>query len=266
MIRLTEPRAWRALGAGLVLGAALAPRAALSQPTIPWPPHAMNRPRPPAVTPAPSAPLVAPPSDAIVLFDGRTLSAWRSDSTAPAKWKVQSGYAEIVPGSGEITTRRAFGSGQYHIEWASPTPATGKGQDRGNSGVFLMGRYEIQVLDSYRSETYPDGQAGAVYAQHPPLVNASRPPGRWQSYDIIFHRPLFDQAGRLVRPARVTMFHNGVLVHDDVELTGPVAHGSRPPYEAHADRLPLSLQDHGTRVRFRNIWVREIPDSTASRR
>ena len=249
--------------AGVLVGA---PAAAQAQPAISWPVHSMERPQPSIVTPAPSGALVPPPSDAIVLFSGRSLAEWRSDSGGPAKWKLDSGYFEVASGAGSLVTRRAFGSGQYHIEWATPTPAKGTGQGRGNSGVFLMGRYEVQVLDSYRNITYPDGQAAAVYAQYPPLVNASRPPGRWQTYDIIFHRPIFDSAGKLVRPATITLLHNGVLVHDRVTLTGPVASGSRPPYAAHADELPLSLQDHGDRVRFRNIWVRPIPDDGSAHR
>ena len=140
-------------------------------------------------------------------------------------------------------------------------PARGDGQDRGNSGVFLMGRYEIQLLDSYQNRTYPDGQAAAVYGQHPPLVNASRPPGQWQTYDIVFRRPRFDASGAVVSPARVTLLHNGIVVQDAVALTGPVAHGAWPPYERHADRLPLSLQDHGHRVQFRNVWVRSLEEA-----
>ena len=228
-----------------------------------WAVHDLNRPQPRVVDPGPApAAAEAPPSDAVVLFDGSGLARWRSsdDSTgrAPARWTVRDGYMEVTRGTGGIQTVQGFGDIQLHVEWMSPSPPQGEGQDRGNSGIFLMGRYEIQVLDSYNNRTYPDGQAGAVYAQYPPLVNASRPPGQWQTYDIVFHRPRFDAAGKLLRPARVTLMHNGVLVQNDVELTGPVSHGSRPPYEAHPDRLPLGLQDHGHPVRFRNIWVREL--------
>jgi hypothetical protein len=141
----------------------------------------------------------------------------------------------------------------------APLPPVGESQDRGNSGIFLMGRYEIQVLDSYNNITYPDGQASAVYGQYPPLVNASRPPGEWQTYDIIFHAPRFDAKGQVVSPARVTVLHNNILVQDNVTLTGPTAHMTRPPYSAHPDRLPLGLQDHSHPVRYRNIWVRELP-------
>ncbi|GAC1655789.1 MAG: hypothetical protein NVS4B3_20810 [Gemmatimonadaceae bacterium] len=174
---------------------------------------------------------------------------------------MESGYMEAVPGSGGIVSNRGFGDMQLHVEWAAPVPPQGEGQGRGNSGVFLMGMYEIQVLDSYQSVTYADGLASAVYGQHPPLVNATRPPGQWQSYDIIFHRPRFDAAGAVLRPARVTVLHNNVLVQDNVTLTGPTAHKARPPYKLHADKLPIALQDHHNPVRFRNIWVRELPES-----
>jgi hypothetical protein len=165
---------------------------------------------------------------------------------------------EVVPGTGTLSTAQGFGDVQLHVEWMTPAPPKGTDQDRGNSGVFLMGLYEVQVLDSYGSVTYPDGQAGAVYGQYPPLVNASRAPGQWQAYDIVFHRPRFDGAGALASPATMTVFHNGVLVQDHVTLTGPTGHQVRPPYAAHPDRLPLSLQDHGHPVRYRNIWLREL--------
>jgi len=217
---------------------------AVAQDLGPWPQHSMDRPVPPVVTPAPAATAAAPPSDAVVLFNGQ---------------KVANGYMEVVQGSGGIHTTRAFGDCQLHVEWATPTPATGEGQERGNSGVFLMSRYEIQVLDSYQSRTYADGQAAAVYGQYPPLANASRPPGEWQTYDIVFHAPRFDTAGKVLSPARVTVFHNGVLVQDNVALSGPTAHMRRPPYRAHPDKLPLMLQDHGNPVRYREIWIRELP-------
>ena len=171
---------------------------------------------------------------------------------------MQNGVAEVVPGTGGIQTKQSFGDVQLHVEWAAPSEVEGEGQERGNSGVFLMGRYEVQVLDSYNNTTYADGQAAALYGQYPPLVNASRPPGEWQTYDIIFRRPHFDANGNMVKPARVTVFHNGVLVQDNVELTGATAHYDRPPYEAHPDALPIQLQDHSDLVRFRNIWLREL--------
>lgn len=227
-------------------------------PTIPWPQHTMNRPQPPVVDPGPSPAPVPAPSDAIVLFDGHDLSKWRGSDGGPARWTVRDGYFEVAPGTGGISTAQGFGDCQLHVEWATPTPATGEGQERGNSGVFLMGRYEVQVLDSYHNVTYPDGQAAAVFGQYPPLVNASRPPGEWQSFDIIFHRPRFDAHGTLLQPARMTILHNGVLVQDNVVLTGPTAYQHRPPYSAHPDTLPIMLQDHSYRVRFRNIWIRKL--------
>jgi hypothetical protein len=225
-----------------------------------WPVHAMDRPAPPIVDPGPFPGSARPPSDAVVLFDGTSLDGWRSadDPARPARWRIVQGALEVVPGTGAIATARSFGDVQLHIEWRTPVPPTGEGQDRGNSGVFLMGRYEVQVLDSHGSATYPDGQAAALYGQFPPLVNASRPPGEWQTYDIIFRRPRFDASGAVREPARMTVLHNGVLVHDDVALEGATRHMERAVYEAHADRLPLSLQDHGARVQFRNIWVREL--------
>ena len=219
----------------------------------------MDRPQPPVVRAGPVAAVPAP-SDAIVLFDGTSLAQWRSQEPGKSVgWKIVDGAMEVVPGSGGIETARGFGSVQLHVEWRAPTPAKGEGQERGNSGVFLMQRYEVQVLDSYENRTYPDGQAAAIYGQYPPLVNATRPPGKWQSYDIIFHAPRFDATGRTTSPARMTVLHNGVLVQDNVTLVGPTAHQRRPPYEAHPDKLPLGLQDHGVRVRFRNIWLREVP-------
>jgi hypothetical protein len=200
------------------------------------------------------------PSDALVLFAGKNLAEWQSEDGSPAKWVVREGYVEVAPGSGALHTNRGFGNVQLHVEWATPTPPTGEGQERGNSGVFLMSHYEIQVLDSYHSETYADGQAAAVYGQTPPLVNASRPPGQWQTYDIVFHRPRFAPDGAVRDPARVTVFHNGVLVQDNTIITGWTVHGQRARYAPHADRLPLLLQDHGNPVRFRDIWIRELPD------
>jgi hypothetical protein len=223
-----------------------------------WPQHSTSRPHPAIVTPG--APVsVAPPSDAVVLFNGTSLSQWTQGEGAPAKWKVAGGAFEVVPNTGTLSTRAGFGDVQLHIEWMSPKPPHGSDQDRGNSGVFFEGgRYEVQVLDSYQNVTYADGQAAAVYGQYPPLVNASRPPGEWQSYDIVFHRPHFDAGGAVVAPARLTVFHNGVLVQDNVQLVGPTANQQRPPYEAHAARLPISLQDHGHPVRFRNVWARDL--------
>jgi hypothetical protein len=225
-----------------------------------WPPNSPDRPKPPVVTPAPEQPPLPPPSDAVVLFDGTSLAEWQSADAAggPAKWAVRDGYMEVVAGAGNIMTKRGFGSVQLHLEWRAPLPAAGEGQERGNSGVFLMSHYEIQVLDSYHNDTYADGQAGAIYGQTPPLVNASRPPGQWQTYDIVFHRPVFGPDGSVVRPASVTVFHNGVLVHDNDAITGWTVHNRVATYRPHPDRLPLLLQDHGHPVRYRNIWVREL--------
>ena len=222
-----------------------------------WPQHSMDRPRPPVVQPAPHVGQ-APPSDAIVLFDGKDLAQWQAEDGSAAKWIVRDGYVEVKPGTGMLVSRRGFGDAQLHIEWATPTPPKGEGQERGNSGIFLMGIYELQVLDSYQNDTYADGQAGAIYGQSPPLVNATRPPGQWQSYDVVFHRPHFKADSSVERPARMTVFLNGVLIQDNFELSGPTAHQRRPPYSAHADKLPLKLQDHGNPVRYRNIWIREL--------
>jgi hypothetical protein len=224
-----------------------------------WPVHSMDRPQPPVVDPGPGALPVPPPADAIVLFDGRDLARWRHANGGDATWIVRDGYLEVRPGSGDLATREGFGDVQLHVEWASPSPPRGDGQDRGNSGVYLMETYEVQVLDSFGNRTYPDGQAASLYGQFPPLVNASRPPGAWQSYDIIFHAPRFGTGGALLRAATITVFHNGVLVQDHVTLSGPTAHRARPPYTAHADRLPIRLQDHSHPVRFRNIWLRTLP-------
>ncbi|MFN8093737.1 MAG: family 16 glycoside hydrolase [Vicinamibacteria bacterium] len=222
--------------------------------------HDMSRPRPPVVRPAAQALPVPPPADAIVLFDGGGLSEWRSADGGPAKWVIKDGAIESVAGAGYLFSARGFGDVQLHVEWAAPVPARGKSQGRGNSGVFLMGLYEVQVLDSYENDTYPDGQAAAVYGQYPPLVNACRPPGEWQSYDIVFRRPRFRPDGGLVSPARITVVHNGILVQDAVEPWGPTSWLQALPYTSHADKLPLAFQDHGNPVRYRNIWLRELPE------
>jgi len=221
-----------------------------------WAPHDMNRPQPAVVTPS-ETPGDAP-SDAIVLLDGKTLDAWESIQGGPAPWKLENGYMEAIPEIGDIRTRQSFGDCQLHLEWASPAEAKGESQTRGNSGVFLMGQYEIQVLDSYENRTYPDGQAGAIYGQKPPLVNACRKPGQWQSFDIIFHRPAFRKDGMVLRPARITLFHNGVLIQDHFEIRGKTAHMKPPKYHPHADALPLVIQEHETPVRYRNIWIRPL--------
>jgi 3-keto-disaccharide hydrolase len=248
----------------LVLAALFVSSAALGTAQVDpkWEIHDRNRPVPAVVTPGTASTQDAPgkpPSDAIVLFDGKDLSQWvvkKDDS--PAKWKVENGYFEVVAKTGDIRTKDSFGDCQLHVEFREPDPPKGEDQDRGNSGVFLMGLYEIQVLDSYNSKTYADGQASAVYGQYPPLVNASHAPGQWQSYDIIWHGPRFDADGKLTRPAHATVFHNGVLTQDNVELTGPTGHHVRPPYTPTLEKLPLALQDHNHPVRYRNIWIREL--------
>ncbi len=224
-----------------------------------WAIHDETRPMPPVVDPGPAGPPAPVPADAIVLFGGRDLSAWTNAKGRPAAWLVRDGYMEAVKGAGSIQTSRTFGDCQLHVEWATPAPGVGSGQDRGNSGVFLMDLYEVQVLDSYDNKTYADGSAAAIYGQYPPLVNASRKPGEWQTYDIVFHAPRFDDKGALVAPARLTVLHNGVLVQDNEELTGPTANKARPAYKAHANKLPISLQDHAHPVRYRNTWIRELP-------
>lgn len=223
-----------------------------------WKIHDPDRPQPPVVNPGSEGPPVTPPSDAVVLFGGRDLSLWEDTKGQPVRWKVENGTMEVVKKTGNIRTKRKFGDCQLHVEWSAPEVIEGDGQDRGNSGVFLMGLYEVQVLDCYENQTYPDGMTAAVYGQYPPLVNACRPPGEWQTYDIIFHRPHFDAEADLIKPATVTVFFNGILVQDNVILTGPTEHKKRPPYKAHADKLPLMLQDHGNPVRYRNIWIREL--------
>ena len=223
-----------------------------------------KQPLPKVVTPG--AAVGAPPSDAVVLFDGSEKSFkenWSDTNGGASKWKIVDGAMESVRGAGYIQSKAKFGSCQLHIEWASPAQVKGNGQGRGNSGVFLMGTYEVQVLDSFKNQTYADGQAGALYGRSKPLVNASRGPGEWQSYDIIFHRPLFDKDGKVTRRATFTVLHNGILIQDHTVLSGGT--GWQGPhaaseYKAHADKLPISMQDHGNPVRFRNVWVRELKD------
>lgn len=248
-------------GIGLAVGMAtltLAGQAAGQEP-LRWLAHDMQRPRPAVVTPGKLALPALPPSDAMVLFDGSDLSHWRSTDGEPAKWRVRDGYMESVPGSGYLVTAESFGDVQLHVEWAAPVPARGRSQGRGNSGVFLMGLYEVQVLDSFDNDTYPDGQAAAIYGQYPPLVNACLPPGEWQSYDIVFRRPHFNEDGSVAQAARITVLHNNVLVQDNVELFGPTSWIQHKAYTSHADALPISLQDHGNPVRYRNIWLRHLP-------
>jgi len=230
-----------------------------------WLIHDVNRPAPAVISPGTgSTPSQAgqAPSDAIVLFDGTDLSEWTDTKGDPTKWIVRDGCMEPVKGSGYIQSKRKFGSCQLHVEFATPSTVKGSGQGRGNSGVFLMANYEVQVLDSYDNETYPDGQCAALYGRAVPLVNVCRKPGEWQSYDIIFHRPIF-KGEEVVKKAMFTVFQNGVLVHDHVVLVGGTGWRGKhaiSDYEPHEDKLPIMLQDHGNPVRFRNIWIRELAD------
>ena len=229
----------------------------------PWAVHDWNRPQPKLVTPgtfsSPEQP-GKPPSDAIVLFDGTDLSQWEANEGqgVPTRWVIKNGAMECVPGSGFIRTKAKFGDCQLHLEWAAPTKAEGESQGRGNSGVFLMGKVEIQVLDNYNNPTYADGFAGSVYGVMPPLANALRPPGEFQTYDIVFRRPIYKD-GQAVDPGYVTVFLNGVLVQDHTMLEGGTGHMGRSKIGALGDAGPLSLQDHGNPVRYRNIWYRPLP-------
>jgi hypothetical protein len=208
-------------------------------------------PEPPLVTPGEGS---SAPSDALVLFDGRDLSQWNGAE----KWQIHDGAATVRGGS--ITSKQAFGSCQLHLEWATPDEVKGDGQGRGNSGIFLMSNYEVQILDSYENVTYFDGQAGSIYKQWPPLVNVCRKPGEWQTYDILFDAPKFDDKGKLAKPAYLTLLHNGVVVQNHSELLGGTSWFHAPVYEPHGDKLPLVIQDHGNPVRFRNIWIRELAE------
>lgn len=244
----------------LVVGAACAQEATKPQDTEQWDPKLA------VVTPGKSD--GAPPSDAVVLFDGRNLDEWvATRDRGPAKWKVADGLLTVNKLAGNIETKRSFRNYQLHLEWRVPTGTTGSGQARGNSGVFLASTgggddgYEIQILDSYRNETYVNGQAASIYKQAPPLVNASRKPGEWQTYDVIWTAPVFDAAGKVTSPARVTAIHNGVVVQNNFVLTGETRYIGKPQYKAHGPS-PIKLQAHGDpspAISFRNIWVRELP-------
>lgn len=225
-----------------------------------WRVHDIDRPNPPVVDPGPAPETMTPaPSDATVLFDGSDLDEWQHGNGDDAKWLLVDGDAmQVERRTGDIHTRQHFGDCQLHIEWASPEEVVGKSQGRGNSGVFFFGRYEIQILDSYENKSYADGQAASLYGQHPPDVNACRGPGQWQTYDIVFEAPRFDDHGNLTRPAYATVLHNGIIVHNRRELIGATSHRNVGKYTAHGDKGPIKLQDHGNPTRFRNIWVRPI--------
>ncbi|MDH4089179.1 MAG: DUF1080 domain-containing protein [Cyclobacteriaceae bacterium] len=247
------------------------------QSSKPWAATEQWEPKPPKVTPGM---FTLAPSDAIVLFDGKDLDAWhkpkygygtRMDEVesiikwkadhpenSAAEWIVKDGQMIVKPGAGAIETNLAFGDVQLHIEWLAPVDPGKESQGYSNSGIFLMGMYELQVLNSYENETYSNGQAGSMYKQLIPLVNASRPPGEWQSYDIVFTAPRFNEDGTLKSPATITVFHNGLLIQNHAVLKGPCVYIGTPYYFKHPEKLPLLLQDHGNKVRFRNIWIREL--------
>lgn len=229
-----------------------------------WRVHDMDRPAPPVVTPGATA--AESPSDAIILFNGSDLSEWTGSVSTNRKskynpegealWKVENGYMEITP-TGDLVSRKSFGDCQIHLEWAAPVPPKGTSQGRGNSGIKLMGQYEVQILDCYENVSYADGMTGALYGQHPPLANACRKPGEWQTYDVLFTAPRFD-GDDVVSPAYVTVIHNGVLLQNHAAYLGPSKHKKLPVYKAHEEKAPIVLQDHNNPIRFRNIWVREL--------
>lgn len=257
----------------MILGAALAASTAATAqerpgfndtPVLPggeWRVHDANRPHPDVVTPG--ATPGAAPSDAVVLFDGRSLDAWTAEKAA---WTLGDGFFAVPEngGGGSLVSRESFGDVQLHLEFRTPTPVEGASQDRGNSGVWFMQRYEVQILDNYRNPTYADGTVGALYAWKPPLVNAARAPGEWQSYDIVFQRPRFGADGSLERPAYATVFLNGVLVQNNQPILGSTVWRDVARYQPHDDAAPISLQDHGSPVAFRNIWVRRLPEAALS--
>lgn len=240
-------------------------------PGTPWHVHDSDRPKPTVVTPGETFSHLAPaPSDATVLFDGHDLSRWTDPKGEAAKWKVEDGYFEAVRGTGMIRTKDKFADFQLHLEFATPATVQGSSQGRGNSGVMINGMYEVQILDSYNNPTYADGQAGALYGQQPPLVNASKPPGQWQTYDIIFESPRWNPAGELVKKAAVTVLHNGVVLHHRQEFfgrtdgIGGLPHKSLGTYgQPHPPAVYVELQDHNNPIRFRNVWIRSLGLSEA---
>ena len=228
-------------------------------PGTPWHVHDGGRPQPHVISSGKNfSDLADAPSDAVVLFNGKDFSRWQSGNGGEVKWKLENGYMETTPKSGVIRTKDEFSDFQLHLEFATPEKVVGDGQGRGNNGVNIFGRYEIQVLDSYNNKTYPDGQAGSIYGQTPPLVNASRPPGVWQTYDIVFEAPRWDAEGKLVKKAAVTLFHNGVVVHNRREVLGRTQHQAAPVYGKPQEKGFIELYEHGNPVRFRNVWIRPL--------
>jgi len=233
-------------------------------PGLPWHVHDPDRPHPPVVTPSDKP--GGPPSDALVLFDGKDLSHWTSHASTithagnagPPEWKLGDGYMEAVPHTGDLATKEKFGDIQLHVEWSSPNPPKGNSQARGNSGILLMGRYEVQVLDPWNNPTYADGQAAAIYGQWPPLANPGRRPGEWNVYDIVFEAPRLD-GDKVLKPAIITVFFNGVLVQNHKESMGPMIYRQVAHYVAQPAEDSLMLQNHNDPVRYRNIWVRRVP-------
>lgn len=245
------------------LCAADAPVGYKDTPIIPgqtWRVHDPDRPHPQVVTPgATFSHNAAAPADATVLFDGKDLAKWKNNKGGEASWKVENGYMQVAPKAGDITTKEEFGDFQLHLEFATPEKVSGNSQGRGNSGIFLHGIYEMQVLDCYENPTYADGQAGALYGQYPPLANPVKKPGEWQSYDIIFEAPQFDKEGKLLKKASVTAILNGVVVQHKKEYLGPTRHKENTSYDrVKSSRGPIALQDHGNPMRFRNIWIRPL--------
>lgn len=260
------------IGAAAALTAADAAKKGVGYTTTPlipgtkWHVHDGDRPVPRVVTPAATFSHQAPPpSDAVVLFDGKDLSKWSVANGGDAKWKVENGYMEVAPKAGSIFTREKFADFQLHLEFATPAKVEGSSQGRGNSGVLFTGtaggliQYEVQVLDSFENPTYPDGQCAALYGQSPPLVNASKKPGEWQSYDIIWESPRWDADGKIAKKAAVTVIHNGVVVHHRKEYQGNTPHQNNGNYnKPHPPEISIQLQDHNNPMRFRNIWLRKL--------
>jgi hypothetical protein len=250
------------LSAGALLAADAKKPGYKDTPLIPgtqWHVHDSDRPHPPIVKPGERFSQGAqPPSDAVVLFNGKDFSKWQSAKGDDVTWKIESDYMEVTPKSGIIRTRDEYGDFQLHLEWATPTKVEGEGQGRGNNGVNIFGRYEVQILDSYDNITYADGQAGALYGQFPPRVNASKPPGEWQTYDIIFEGGRWDESGKMLRKTAITVIHNGCVLHHRTELLGGTTHRRVVDYKPHPAKGRIELYEHGNPVRFRNIWIRPL--------